>query len=117
MAYFTDIPETRDVLYLRAHKAQLGNDDLKITARTFDHVYATASESGYDVIRVYDTSGDDHLEIAGDTARLSTRIGDELKLLYEAVDFELAKCYSSEGDDTSDVQDPEMELYLYGWEE
>lgn len=119
VAYFTDIPETRDVIYLKSHKAQLVNDDLKITARTFDHVYATASESGFDVARIYDTGGDDHLQITGNTARLFTRDGNTLKLLYEAVAFEGAKCYSTEGDDTTDIGEHVFgdNLLLYGWDE
>ena len=117
VAYFTDTPETNDILYLRSHKAQLVGDGVKVTARTFDCVHATASESGFDVARMYDTTGADHLEVAGDTARLYRYDGDSQELLYEVVAFERVKAYSTAGDDTINVGENTIDLYLFGWDE
>jgi hypothetical protein len=121
VAHFTDVPgpqgRTDDVLYFRSHKTQLVGQDVKVTARAFDEVHATASESGFDVARVYDTTGDDHLEIDGDTARLYRQNGDELDLLYEAVAFERVKAYRSEGNDTKNVRPHSIDLLLYGWDQ
>ena len=116
IAYFTDTPKTQDILYLRSHKAQLAGEDVKITARTFDHVYATASEGGFDIVRIYDTAGDEHLEVAGDTARLYRRNGAELDLLYEAIGFERVKAHRTQGNDTSDIGEHTMDLLFYGWD-
>ena len=121
VAHFTDIPGTTtdadDVFYFRSHKTQLVGAEVKITVRAFDQVYANASESGFDVARIYDTTGDDHLEVEGSTARLYRRVGDDLELLYEVVAFERAKCYSTGGNDTTDVQDHVVDLHLYDWDE
>jgi hypothetical protein len=120
VAHFTDIPTTDtgvdDVFYFRGHKTQLVGQEVKVTARSFDEVHATASESGFDVARVYDTALDEHLEIAGDSIRFYRRNGAELDLIYEALGFERAKVYSTEGDDTKDIQDHNIDLYLYGFE-
>ena len=116
VAYFTDTPKTQDIFYLRSHKAQLVGEDVKITARTFDHVYATASEGGFDIVRIYDTAGDEHLEVAGDTARLYRRNGTELDLLYEAIGFERVKAHRTQGNDTTDIGEHTMELLFYGWD-
>ena len=121
VAYFTDVPgpndRTDEVFYFKNHKTQLVGKEVKVTVRAFDEVHATASESGFDVARVYDTAGDEHLEIDGDTVRLHRRDGDELELLYEAVAFGLLKANSTEGDDFSDIGDTNMVLLLYGWDE
>ena len=116
VAHFTDIPEADDVLYLKSHKTQLVSDGVKVTARAFDQVYATASESGFDVARIYDTTGDDLLEVEGNTTRLYRNSGSELELLYEAVAFERVKAYSTAGNDTTEIDDHSIELYLYGWD-
>ncbi len=116
-AYFTDVPETNDVFYFKSHKTQLVSGDIKVTARAFDCVHATADESGFDVARIYDTTGDERLEVSGDTARLYRYNGDELELLYEAVAFERVKAYSTAGDDTTDIGDHDIELLLNGWDE
>ena len=116
VAHFTDIPETNDVLYLKSQKSQLVSEGLKVTARAFDRVYATASETGFDIARIYDTSGDDHLEVEGNTARLYRNSDGELKLLYETVAFERVKAYSTEGADTTAIGDHEIDLVLNGWD-
>ena len=121
VAHFTDIPGpadvVEDVFYFKSHKTQLVGANVKITARTFDEVHATASETGFDVARIYDTSGDDLLEVEGNTARLYRYVESELDLLYEAVAFERVKTYSTEGDDTTDIQDHTIDLILNGWDE
>ena len=69
IAHFTDLPGpvegTDDVFYLKSHKTVLVNPNVKVTVRAFDEIHATASESGFDVARIYDTVGDDHLEVEG----------------------------------------------------
>ncbi len=117
VARFTDLPDVDDTFYFRSHKAQLISSDVRVTVRSFDRVHAAAGESGLDVARIYDTPGDEHLEVAGNTARLYRRIGDDLDLLYEAVAFERVKCYRTKGDDTKDVKDHSIDLILNGWDE
>ena len=120
VAHFTDIPgatdRVDDVFYFKGHKTQLVGADVKITVRAFDQVYANASESGYDVARIYDAAGDERLEVEGDTARLYRYSDDELVLMYEAVAFERVKAYRSGSNDTKSVEDHSFELYLYGWD-
>ena len=117
VANFTDVPgegpRVDDVFYFKSHKTELVGQDVTVTARAFDEVHAEASESGFDVARIYDTTGDDHFEFAGDVARLYRRVGTELDLLYETIGFERVKAYRSEGDDTKDEQDHSFELHLY----
>ena len=121
VAYLSDIPGPEsgidDVFYFRAHKTLLVGAEVEVTVRAFDIVHATASESGFDVARIYDTSGDDHLEIDGDTARLYRRRGTELDLLYEAIGFERVKAYSTAGDDTTDIGEHDFDLLLNDWDE
>lgn len=117
VAHFTDIPDTNDVLYFKSHKTQLVSDDVKVTVRAFDQVYATASETGFDVARISDTSGDDHLVVEDDTVRLYRNNDGKLELLYEAVAFERVKAYSTGGDDTTDIGEHEIDLLLFGWDE
>jgi hypothetical protein len=116
MSYFTDTAED-DVFYFKSHKTVLVSPQAKITVRAFDEVHATANEGGFDVARIYDTEGDEHLEVSGDTARLYRRNGSELDLIYAAIGFERVKAYSTEGDDTKGIQDHTLELLLYGWDE
>lgn len=106
-----------DVVYFKSHKTVLVSPQAKVTVRAFDEVHATASEGGYDVARFYDTGGDDHLEVIGDSARLYRRNGVDMDLIYEALGFERVKAYSSEGDDSKDIQDHSLDLLLYGWDE
>jgi parallel beta helix pectate lyase-like protein/caspase domain-containing protein/pre-peptidase/CARDB protein len=115
MSYFTDTADD-DVFYFKSHKTVLVSPQAKITVRAFDEVHATANESGFDVARIYDTEGDEHLEVSGDTARLYRRNGSELDLIYAAIGFERVKAYSTDGDDTKDIQDHTLELLLYGWD-
>ncbi len=121
VAYLTDFPGPDsgidDVVYFRAHKTQLVGEEVEVIVRAFDVVHATASESGFDVARIYDTSGDDHLEVDGDTVRLYRRSGSELDLLYEAIGFERVKAYSTAGDDTTDIGEHDFDLLLNGWDE
>ena len=121
VAHFTDIPgstdDANDVIYFKSHKTQLRGSDVKITARAFDQVYANASEDGFDVARIYDTAADEHLEVDGDTVRLYHYDVGQLELMYEAVAFERAKCYSTEGNDTKDVREHTIDLLLYNWDE
>ncbi len=63
--------------------------------------------------RIYDTVGDEHLEVEGDTARLYRHNGDGLDLIYEAVAFERVKAYSTEGNDTKDIREHTIDLLLY----
>ncbi|MHB8899143.1 MAG: hypothetical protein ACYC6Y_10395, partial [Thermoguttaceae bacterium] len=116
VAWLTDLPGIDDVLYFKSHKTQLVSTSVNVSVRAFDEVHATADQSGFDVARISDTTGDDHLEVAGDTARLYHRIGTELDLLYEAIGFERVKAYSTEGDDTTDIGDHSIDLLLYGWD-
>ncbi len=116
LAYFTDTG-TDDVLYFKSHKTVLVNSDVKITARAFDEAYATASEDGFDVARIYDTAADEFLQVSGDTATLYRKNGSELDLMYAAIGFERVKAYSTAGDDSKGVHDHTLELLLYGWDE
>ena len=98
-------------------RTKLVGQHVEVTVRAFDEVHATASESGFDIARIYDTSGDEHLEVSGDTARLYRRNGTELDLIYAAIGFERVKAYSTEGDDTTDIQPYTIDLHLYDWDE
>ncbi len=103
---------------MRGHKTVLSSDDVKVTVRAFDEIHATANESGRNVARIYDTVGDDHLEVVGDTARLYRRSGTELDLLYEAIGFEVVKARRDQGgDDTTDIGEHAFDLLLHGWDE
>jgi hypothetical protein len=121
VAYFTDLPgpdsEVDDVFYFKSHKTELVSAGAKVTARAFDEVHATASESGFDVARTYDTLKDEHFECEGDTARLYRNLGAELDLLYEVIAFERVKVYSTGGNDTKDVRDHTFELFFSGFGE
>jgi hypothetical protein len=118
VAWLTDLPGVDDVVYFKSHKTQLVSPGVKVTARAFDEVHATADDdTGLNVARIYDTLGDEHLDVEGDTARLYRRIGTELDLFYEAIGFERVKAYSTEGNDTTDIQDHTIDLLLYGWDE
>jgi hypothetical protein len=117
VAWLTDLPSADDVFYFKSHKTQLVNPNVEITVRAFDKIHATADQGGLDVARIYDTAGDEHLEVAGDTARLYRRNGSELDLLYEAIGFERVKAYCSAGNDTTDIGDHTIDLLLYGWDE
>ena len=113
-AHFTDT-RAEDVFYFRNHKTVLTSSEVKITARAFDEAYATASEGEFDVARIYDTTSDEHLEVAGDTARMYRKIGTEMELIYAAIGFERVRAYSTEGDDTKDIQNSVIDLILNGW--
>jgi hypothetical protein len=118
VAYLTDTSgDGIDVFYLKSHKSQLVAQDVNITVRSFDTVYADANQSGVDVARIYDTQGNDHLEVAGDIARLYRRNGNGLELLYETIAIERVKAYRTTGSDTQDIQEHMLELLLYGWDE
>ncbi len=118
LASLTDVPDGDNVFYFRSHKTVLSSESIKVTVRLYDEVHATASGEGFNVARIYDTSGDDYLEVAGDTAKLYGLSGTELNLLYEASGFDRVKAFSSSGgDDTSDVGDYSFDLYLEGWDE
>ena len=116
VAYFTDLPgpdsEVDDVFYFKSHKTELVKAGVTVTARAFDEVHATASESGFDVARIYDTTKDEHFECEGDTARLFRKVGTQLDLLYEVIAFERVKVYGSGGNDTKDVRDHTFELFF-----
>ncbi len=115
VANLTDVPGIDNVFYFRSHKTVLSSDNVKVTVRLYDEVHATAGGEGYNVARIYDTSGDDLLEVAGDTARLYT--GTQLDLLYEAIGFDRVKAYSSAGGaDTTDIGEHTIDLYLDGWD-
>jgi hypothetical protein len=101
----------------KSHKTVLVSPEAKITARAFDEAHATAGEDGFDVARLYDTTGDDHLEVSGNSARLYRYNGTELDLIYAAIGFERVKAYSTEGDDTKNIQDHSIDLILNGWDE
>ncbi|MDI9444635.1 MAG: hypothetical protein QM844_10760, partial [Planctomycetota bacterium] len=98
--------------YFKSHKTELVKAGVTVTARAFDEVHATASEGGFDVARIYDTTGDDHFECEGDTARLFRRVGTQLDLLYEVIAFERVKVFGSGGNDTKDVRDHTFELFF-----
>ena len=123
VAYFTDVPaedaRTDDVFYFKSHKTHLRGRNVDIIARAFDEVHATASESGEDVARIYDTAANEHLEVDGDTVRCYRRNDTELDLVYEALGFETVKAYSTNDTDTRDVDDNHTieHLLLYGWGE
>jgi glutamine cyclotransferase len=116
VAYFTDLPgtdsEVDDIFYFKSHKTELVKAGVTVTARAFDEVHATASESGFDVARIYDTTKDDHFECEGGTARLFRKLGTQLDLLYEVIAFERVKVYGSGGNDTKDVRDHTFELFF-----
>ena len=122
VAHFTDIPgvdgEVDDIFYFKSHKTQLVGKEVEITVRAFDEVHATAGETGLDVARIYDTAGDEHLDVAGDAVRCYRRNGTELDLVYEALHFERVKAYSTAGDDTTDIDANHTieDLLLYGWD-
>ncbi len=117
-AYLTgSAGEQNDVFYLKSHKSGLVAERIDVTVRGFDTVHAEADQQGLDIARIYDTSGNDHLEVAGNTARLYRRNGDSLELLYEAIAVERVKAYRSTGDDTRDIQDHTLDLLLYGWDQ
>ena len=116
VAHFTDT-EGDDVLYFKGHKTVLVSPQAKVTVRAFDEAHATAGESGFDVARLYDNIGDDHLEVSGDSVRLYRRNGIELDLIYQALGFERVKAYSTEGEDTKDIQAHTIDLLLNGWDE
>ena len=118
VAYFTD-SDADDVLYFKSHKTVLVNPNVKITARAFDEAHATADQGGFDVARIYDTAGDEYLEVIGNTASLYRKIDTELDLMYAAIGFERVKAYSTEGDDTKkdDEKDAALELILVDWDE
>ena len=105
-----------DVLYFKSHKTVLVSPDARITVRAFDAAHAVAEAGGLDVARMYDTSADEHLEVSGDTARLYRKSGNEMALLYEAIGFERVKAYSTEGDDSKDIQQHAIDLLLTGWD-
>jgi hypothetical protein len=120
VAHFNDLPGGEeggdDVFYYRRHKTVLVNPTVKVTARRFDEVHASASQTGFDVAEVYDTPQDEHFEFDGNAVRMYQRRGDELDLLYEAIAFERVRAYRSEGTDTKAEMDHTFELYLYGWD-
>ena len=89
----------------RSHKAMLYGDGLDLTARRFDEVYAQATPGGGDVAKLHDTPGDDHLEAAGDWARMSINSG-ILDMLYEVAGFGDVHAYHTEGTDTTDIITP-----------
>ena len=117
VAYFTD-SDADDVLYFKSHKTVLVNPNVKITARAFDEAHATADQDGFDVARIYDTAGDEYLEVIGDTASLYRKIDTERDLMYAAIGFERVKAYRTEGDDTKDVNANHTiaDLILYDWD-
>ena len=118
VASLTDDPDEGNVVYFRSHKTVLATESVKVTVRLFDEVHATASGDGFNVARFYDTSGDDLFVVAGDTAQLYESSGSKLDLLYEASGFDRVKAYSSSGgDDTTDIGENSLDLYLYGWDE
>ncbi|MHB8900981.1 MAG: FG-GAP repeat domain-containing protein [Thermoguttaceae bacterium] len=117
-AYLTDsVGSQNDVFYLKSHKSQLVAEGIDLTVRSYDTVHVEADQQGFDVARIYDTSEDDHLEVAGNTARLYRRYGDSLALLYETIAVERVKAYRTTGNDTRDIQDHTLDLLLYGWDE
>ncbi len=116
VASFTDVPNMNNIFYFKGHKTVLVTDTLKVTARAFDEVHATADSSGFDVARLYDTAGDEHLEVVDETARLYQRIDSELNLVYEAIGFDRVKVYRDSGNDTTDIGDHTLDLLLYGWD-
>ncbi len=117
VAWLTDLAAADDVFYFKGHKTKLESESFDLTVRSFDEVHATAGQSGFDVARIYDTVGNDHLEASGDIACLYRRSGAELDLFYEAIGFDRVKAYCTEGDDTTDIGEHSFELLLDGWEE
>ena len=89
----------------RSHKAMLYGDGLDLTARRFDEVYAQATPGGGDVAKLHDTPGNDHLEAAGNWARMSIDSG-ALDMLYEVAGFDDVHAYHTEGADTTDITTP-----------
>ena len=96
---------------------KLVSNSVKVTVRAFDEVHATAGEGGCDVARIYDTLGDDKFEFDGDAARLYSRVGGELQLLYEAIGFQRVKTYHTTGNDPRDFRDHTFDLIQNGWED
>ena len=89
----------------RSHKAMLYGDGLDLTARWFDEVYAQATPGGGDVAKLHDTPDDDHLEAAGNWARMSINTG-ALDMLYEVAGFGDVHAYHTFGADTTDIIEP-----------
>ncbi len=70
------------------------------------------SASGFSAVVVRSARDD------GDTAQLYESSATDLDLLYEASGFDRVKAYSSSGgDDTTDIGENSLDLYLYGWDE
>lgn len=121
VARFTDTPVTDDggddVFYFRSHKTQLASSQATVVARSFDEAHATASESGWDVARIYGTPAPEHLEVDDDTVRFYARNGEELDLMYEAIGFEAVKVYLDEEDTGRPLPPYKYNLLLYGWDD
>ena len=116
-AQFTDTA-AKEIFRGHSHKAEFFNNDFEITARRFENVKATSTPGSGDIAKFRDTTGDDHLIFDETSARMYTKNGEELELLYEALAFDLVKTYRSSGNDTTDVAES-VEDYLKldeGWD-
>ena len=95
--------------------AVLQGNGFCLRASSFDEVRATANAGGYDTARIFDTAGDDFLEAAGRSVRLSTR-RPELELLYELIAFDRVQANRSTGNDTRRIASDVTYLELSpGW--
>ena len=101
-----------DEVYLKGHKSEIVDletkgEIYKITARGFDFVHADGSQGAeYDRVKMWETPRDNHLEAAGNWAKLWAQ-KTELEMLYDVLAFEFVKVRASTGgNDTANVAEP-----------
>ena len=102
----------KDEVYLKSHKSEIVDlatkgEIYKITARGFDLVHADGSQGAeYDRVKIWETPRDNHLEAAGNWAKLWAQ-KTELEMIYDILAFEFVKVRASTGgNDTSNVTEP-----------
>ena len=80
----------------------------ELTARKFDEYHFEAKNGGFDRAKLHDSVFDDHVEVDGNTTRVWMNRDGQLDLLYEVIDFEWVKLYTTDtgSHDTLEKKEP-----------
>ena len=116
----------KDEFHAKGHKHEIFDQvtagaRYRITVRAFDHVYAEASTAGTsrDTLKVWPTGGDDLVAISGDVLDHFAVSGEEMRWLFRAVGFEVAKLQpTTDSSDQAQLTEPiQMNLEIgSGWQ-
>ncbi len=92
--------DDNDTVRARSHKVILWggsyrDPNYKITARKFDEYHIERKHGGADKAKLHDTVLDDHVDAAGNAAKLYINRDGNLDLLYETIAFEWVKLYGT----------------------